>query len=51
MSFTKDELIYLRNLLKVSGDLSCRWRIGEMKRPIKCSDLFQKIDDLLKGIK
>lgn len=41
---TIDELKYLRNLIATSGDMGCKWRIGDMKEFVDCSELYKKIE-------
>lgn len=47
MTFTNDELKYIRNLIATSGDMGCKCRVGNMEKLISCSKLKMKIDKAL----
>lgn len=50
MELTKDELMYIRNLIKTSGDLGYSFKIGNMVNMINCNDLFNKIAEVLENV-
>ena len=42
-----DELKYLRNLIKVSGDCGYSWKIGNMSTMVDCNKLVEKIERII----
>lgn len=47
MQLTSDELLYIKNLIKTSGDIGCHWRIGLMKDFVDCKKLYEKIERMI----
>lgn len=46
---TIDELKYIKNLISVSGDMGCSYKIGDMQNMINCKELYNKIQEIING--
>lgn len=47
MEFTLDELMYIHNLVSISGDCGSMVSVGEMQRPVDVAMLERRIKEII----